>query len=338
MGVCRVRDCQWHEWRRVQRPVEVVVGDRRPNQGRSLSVIGSFKMARSILWGIPDPLSPPAPSSRSTSLSFVFSPLAIFLLVGPLSSRASIDSRASCSEERGEHTFGYCSTSVDTMSLLPKKTADLVEQMGLIPHPEGGFFLETHRSGAQPMTTRGQTAFDVDPKWLVDTTDRREKREDPRRNALTSIFWIPTVKSPNLMLFVNLSDHVHYYQGGKPFHYITYDPSTKALDHTVLGPDLKRGQKLQFGVPGGVWKCGYLVMEDDRFEDIEYSVIGEAVGPGFDLVDCRPLTEEDLATATPEAQGALHPYLLSLHQKEELDFDSHYDADDKMEVRTLERA
>ncbi len=41
--------------------------------------------------------------------------------------------------------------------------------------------------------------------------------EDERRNALTSIYWVPTKKSPKLLLASNHSDHVHYYQGGSKF-------------------------------------------------------------------------------------------------------------------------
>jgi len=72
------------------------------------------------------------------------------------------------------------------------------------------------------MSTRGQIGW-TDPN-LVMTYDRPEQQEDPRRNGLTSIFWIPTVKSPKLNLSLNKSDHVHYYQGGKPFEYIMYHP------------------------------------------------------------------------------------------------------------------
>ena len=108
-------------------------------------------------------------------------------------------------------------------------TADrLVAKLGLIPHPEGGYFLETWRSGSVPMSSRGQTDFgalatktgEVNADLVV-AAGREPRRPDgdARRNALTSIFWMPTKSSPTLRLAVNLSDHVHYYQGGLPFRY-----------------------------------------------------------------------------------------------------------------------
>lgn len=101
-------------------------------------------------------------------------------------------------------------------SYLPDTAAELVELLGLIPHPEGGFFLETHRSGSEPMSSRGQTDFSVPSHCLVETTGRDDCRPDRSkfRNCLTSIYWVPTKKSPSLPLVENLSDHVHYYQGG----------------------------------------------------------------------------------------------------------------------------
>ena len=35
-----------------------------------------------------------------------------------------------------------------------------ISQLGMIPHPEGGFFVETYRSGSVPMTSRGLTDKD----------------------------------------------------------------------------------------------------------------------------------------------------------------------------------
>ena len=44
-------------------------------------------------------------------------------------------------------------TATATMS-LPKKIKDLIVPLNLIPHPEGGFFVETHRSGSVPMASK----------------------------------------------------------------------------------------------------------------------------------------------------------------------------------------
>jgi hypothetical protein len=89
---------------------------------------------------------------------------------------------------------------------IPSKVSTLVASLGLVPHPEGGFFLETWRTGTEPMTTRGQTEVNVSKESLVET-DRGHRSPDgeSRRNCISSIFWVPTAASPTLILGVNLS-------------------------------------------------------------------------------------------------------------------------------------
>ncbi len=168
---------------------------------------------------------------------------------------------------------------------LPPKIADLITALGLVPHPEGGFFLETWRSGSVPMSTRGQTDFDcVNPdRNLIVTNGRKTNRpdEDERRNALTSIYWAPTLMSNTLELVVNESDHVHYYQGGRPFQYYLFDSECGELSQVTLGPELHKGHQLQVCVRGGVWKFGCIDETTEYGNEYEYSLIGEAVGPGM---------------------------------------------------------
>ncbi len=130
---------------------------------------------------------------------------------------------------------------------------------------------------------------------------------------MTSIFWVPTVKSPKLLLAYNCSDHVHYYQGGIPFLYSTYDPSSGEFSQVVLGPEVHKGQKLQVCVKGGLWKCGAMVGDKEREESetsgYEYTLIGEAVAPGFDFHDFNWVTE-DLLKSTCKNNEKLIEFFL----------------------------
>ena len=187
---------------------------------------------------------------------------------------------------------------------LPPKISDLVTALKLIPHPEGGFFTETFRSGSTPMSTQGQTGLDcTEPEKnlvVVPGGNRGANRPDgdERRNALTSIYWVPTIGSPMLLLAINESDHVHYYQGGKPFQYLLFDPKEGKFEEVVLGPDLDKGQKMQVSVKGGIWKCGRILEEKDGdcsdYRNYEYTLIGEAVAPGFDFHDFSWVTEKQV--------------------------------------------
>ena len=238
---------------------------------------------------------------------------------------------------------------------LPKSKDEIVRLLQLIPHPEGGYFRETWRSGVTPMESRGQTDTEGVARPLHDlvTTNRRHRpNDDGRRHGLTSIFWVPTLESPRLLLAVNESDHVHYYQGGLPFEYFLYQPATSATAHSskqegemtltrvVLGPNLLEGHQLQVAVAGGTWKCGHILQEQspqatsqaDDGRGVDYTIIGEAVGPGFDFYDFAWITLEQIegeATNMDVAtQQLFKEFCHPLNQSNTLDdIDAHYDAD-----------
>lgn len=60
---------------------------------------------------------------------------------------------------------------------------EAAQLLGLLPHPEGGFFKETYRSGATPGGSKGLT----DEGGVLMETSREPS---PKRNVLTSIFYM----------------------------------------------------------------------------------------------------------------------------------------------------
>lgn len=167
--------------------------------------------------------------------------------------------------------------------------------------------------------------------------------KDDRRNCLTSIYWVPNATSPVLNVVHNTSDHVHYYQGGVPFEYTIYDPTTKQIQVQVLGPDLANGQSLQVPVAGGLWKCGRLLPDSLPGVDADYCIIAEAVGPGFDFHDFNFVNAKDLEEQgmDVETRQRLEPFLHNMEtafdnavssslskdsvEKKDKMFDKHYD-------------
>ncbi len=220
-----------------------------------------------------------------------------------------------------------------TASRTALTAAELVRALHLAPHPEGGFFREIYRSGTAPMSTRGATS-DGDAATsghvvFVDQNKRNTRAarggNDGRRDALTSIYYLQTRSQPTLPLACNLSTHVHYWQGGGVFEYITVDPQTGAVSKTTLGPDPTRGHSLQISVEGGTWKCGRLL-------EGEYCLIGEAVAPGFDFCDFRWVTSGDVARVVCDAthRATLSAYIHedATHEDAAKDADFHCYYDD----------
>ena len=222
---------------------------------------------------------------------------------------------------------------------LSSKASELVKGLGLVPHPEGGFFLETFRSGCSPMTTMGQSGYSVDcpTKDLVECKERVGRRpdKDTRRNCLTSIYWFPTSASPKLWLAVNQSDHVHYYHGGAPFVYFLVTPGEDTFKKVVLGPDWRKGQQMQVAVKGGTWKCGILSRQEQGYD---YCLIGEGVGPGFDFHDFTWVTAKEVKESAHA--DVLLPFVKELqegHAEDVEGINEYYEEGEKRQVRKKKR-
>ena len=166
-----------------------------------------------------------------------------------------------------------------------------IDRLGLIPHPEGGFFVETYRTGCAPMSSRGKTAFDAgaDADASGTTTSRRaDAADDGARNHMTSIYYMLTRESDHQWWALNESDHVHYHHAGGP---VTYHLASAdgTYERKTLGPDVERGQTPQLVVRGGTYKAAVLE------RGAEFAIIGEGVSPGFDFRDFKFVSASELA-------------------------------------------
>ena len=150
-------------------------------------------------------------------------------------------------------------------------TSDLIKQLGLVEHIEGGYFRETYRA-AETYTTA---------------------RIGKDRAALTSIYYLLTSDRPIDHFHRNQSDIMHYFQLGSSITYLLIDHSGN-FSQVKLGLNFAAGETAQLLVPGGYWKAAVL-------EKGEFGLIGEAVAPGFDY--------RDMEIATPELFQAQFPDL-----------------------------
>ena len=175
----------------------------------------------------------------------------------------------------------------DGASSCASSKEDFISRLGMIPHPEGGFFVETYRSGSAPMTSKGLT----DPAGDVMATDRGPT---PERNVMTSIYYMLTAESDHQWWANNMSDHVHYHHAGGTFIYNLVLPDGSYVERR-LGTNVAAGDQPQVVVRGGSFKSVRLE------EGAEFGIIGEGVAPGFDFRDFKFVTREELEKLNPEA-------------------------------------
>lgn len=156
---------------------------------------------------------------------------------------------------------------------------DLIQQLSLVEHIEGGYFTETHRSEENLSTNRaGQD-----------------------RSLLTSIYYLLTDDRPIDRFHCNQSDIMHYFHCGSAITYLILEPSGK-LNKVKLGLNFDRGEVAQLLVPGGFWKAAVL-------EEGEFGLIGEAVTPGFDYRDMEIGTAIYFQASFPDLWTELAPYV-----------------------------
>ncbi len=141
---------------------------------------------------------------------------------------------------------------------------ELIEQLQLEPHIEGGYFRRSYAAAAE---------FDG-------------------RALMSSIFYLLTDDSPVGHLHRNRSDILHYWQAGGPIRY-TLLSAEGELKEVVMGPDLAAGQQLQLLVPGGLWKASELIGG-------EFGLVSEAVCPGFDYRDMALADAAEIKASYPQ--------------------------------------
>jgi predicted cupin superfamily sugar epimerase len=161
------------------------------------------------------------------------------------------------------------------------RALQLIDQLQLQPHPEGGWYREVFRSPKQVMPQDGR----------------------PARSALTSIYFLLEAGQHSRWHCV-LSDEVWVHLEGAPLDLWIWDASDSKLSRAALGP-VNAATTPQHIVPAGLWQAARPIQDDTA----GYVLVACAVGPGFDFSDFRmmePSGSEALRIA------ADHPSLASL--------------------------
>jgi predicted cupin superfamily sugar epimerase len=137
--------------------------------------------------------------------------------------------------------------------------AELIGLLGLIRHPEGGWYRETYRS----------------PETVA--TDGLPPRFGGKRAFSTAIYFL-LERGDFSSLHRLKSDEVWHFYAGTSLTVRTISPAGDASSF-ILGNDLTRGEVFQAVVPDGFWFGAEVTGEGS------YSLVGCTVAPGFDFAD-----------------------------------------------------
>lgn len=159
------------------------------------------------------------------------------------------------------------------MSTLTKNAQYWVKHLGLLPHPEGGYFKRNYTS-AHTVKVNHIDASICTPRPLA-----------------TSIYFL--IERGNFSAFHTIkSDEQWNFYAGEPLiiHMIDSDGS---YTQQVIGLDLESGQVPQFTVAAGVW------FASEVYGEGSYSLVGCTVSFGFDFSDFT-LADKTLVDTYPE--------------------------------------
>jgi len=156
---------------------------------------------------------------------------------------------------------------------LQMTAEQLILQYNLQPHPEGGWYKETYKSGEQIAADALPGRFGGD------------------RAFSTAIYFL--LEQGNFSAFHRIkSDECWYFYAGDPLmvYVLEKDGQLKTIQ---LGNDISKGQLFQFLVPANCW------FASRPAPDSNFCFVGCTVAPGFDFADFEMAKAASLSALFP---------------------------------------
>ena len=148
------------------------------------------------------------------------------------------------------------------MNPVPSDVRIVIETLGLRPHPEGGYFRETFRSGA------------------------RVSAGNLTRDAMTSIYYV--LWSGEFSAFHRIaSDEIWHHYRGSP---VTLEIIGEDGRHTQVA--IGTAECFQIAIPPRAWFAAHV--------DEGYALAGCDVAPGFSFDDFTMGSRQELLAAFPQ--------------------------------------
>ena len=173
-----------------------------------------------------------------------------------------------------------CIRSAATVDAEILRPIDYWKQMlGLQPHPEGGFFVETYRSDGCHVA--------------------EDEKFPAERSFATAIYFLVPAGEFSALHRIQ-SDEVWHFYYGMPLEIVVLERGV--LEVKRLGLDLDRGEAPQHVVARGAW-FGASVAADSG-----YCLVGCTVAPGFDFRDFELARRADLELVYPQHRDLIERY------------------------------
>ncbi len=162
----------------------------------------------------------------------------------------------------------------DPSGKTAERVAELVAALGLVPHPEGGFFAETYRAA------------------LSVRADHLPARFGGDRFISTAIYFLLKSGHPSHLHRLHADELWHFHEGSPiTIHVLEPEGGYRTVR---LGAQISAGETFQAVVPAGCWFGAEVVATDS------YALVSCTVSPGFDYADFELGERAALLAAYPE--------------------------------------
>jgi len=155
-----------------------------------------------------------------------------------------------------------------------------IEKYDLLPHPEGGYYAETYRSGEL-----------INQNALPD-------RFGGNRSFSTGIYFL--LESEDFSAFHRIkSDEMWHFYSGEALEIFVIHPDTRVLKTIKLGSDPENGEVFQAVIPAGSW------FASKPMAGSSYCLVGCTVAPGFDFLDFEMADRRVFSELFPEYESLI---------------------------------
>ena len=153
---------------------------------------------------------------------------------------------------------------------------EIVQKLGLLEHPEGGFYKETYRS-----------------------TCSIETDKNTNRNISTAIYFL--LENDNISLFHRIqSDELWFFHQGEPLEIVFIKDGN--LNTIILGNSFENGEVPQATIPANTWFASSVMKQKG------YSLVSCTVAPGFDFEDFELASRENLLQEFPNLKEIIQKF------------------------------
>lgn len=165
---------------------------------------------------------------------------------------------------------------------MNNKAESIISQLGLKPHIEGGYFIETYKN---PFSI---TKNEIDADF------------EGKRPLVTTIYFL--LKSGQISKFHKLKfDEQWFFHSGSALLIYLIDKNGN-LNTITLGKNIEENEKPQFLLKSGV------VLGAEVVEDNSYCLVSCVVSPGFDYRDFVLFEAEDLIKQFPQHEDIIRKF------------------------------